>query len=207
MLAAAFNAPPHSTEDRVNRALVQPADMTARYEAPLADLELVRRIQPEPGFGRAFMMSRRLRTANNRDALFYQFLPPLLGLEERTPFIDTGMVLLSISIPPAFWGLESKEFERAPLKEAYRKALNLDPNAIVKGAFPSAPQPAWLQRILVPSLKPLVDDGIVRAGYLDWLEKGIKQGRNRAKTEAWQWFVFNCWYQYQIKGTDPLAGA
>ncbi len=65
----------------------------------------------------------------------------------------------------------------------------------------------WLKRILVPSLKPLVDDGILRAGYLKWLDKNIKLGRNRAATEAWLWFVFNCWYQYQIKQTDPLAGA
>ena len=205
VLAASFNAPPYSSEDRVNRALVQPADMTLRHEAPLADLELVSRIEPGPGFGKAFTMARRLRSANSRDALFYQFQPPLLGLEERTPFIDTRMAEVSTSIPPVLWGLESKQYDRAPLKEAYRKALNLDPNALAKGAYPGTPQPAWLKRILVPSLKPLVDEGIVRSDYLPWLEKGIAQGRQRAKTEAWQWFVFNCWYQFQIKQTDPFA--
>ena len=51
----------------------------------------------------------------------------------------------------------------------------------------------------------LAEDGIVTEKYLRWLEKNFQQGRKRARIEAWQLFVFACWYQFQIKQTDPFA--
>lgn len=58
---------------------------------------------------------------------------------------------------------------------------------------------------MVPSLLVLAEDGIVTEKYLRWLEKNFQQGRKRARIEAWQLFVFACWYQFQIKQTDPFA--
>ncbi len=141
ILIANFKTPPYNNEDRINHTLARPADMTTFYQVSLANLELLRDLDQV----RALMMERRLRSSTSRNSLFYQFGPPLWGLEERTPFLDTRFALLLVSIPPVLWGLESKQYDRAPLTGSYRRTLNLDPAQRAKGAFPSAPQPALAQ--------------------------------------------------------------
>ena len=45
-----------------------------------------------------------------------------------------------------------------------------------------------------------------RKSVTDGLEQEFNSlDSQRATAEAWQWFVFNCWYQFQIKQTDPFA--
>ena len=200
-LGASFQTPVDMTEERMNQALVQPVDMTVIQEAALANQEIVEGLdQP-----RTIQLDRQLRSASGRDSAFYQFIPPLFGFEERTPYLDTKMVELALSVPSRFKGLESAEFERAPLREAFGDILETDFGQREKRGFPRAPLPSWLRQILLPSLKPLADDGIVTPKYLTWLEKNVALGRKRAQKEAWHWFIFNCWYQVNIKRNDPLG--
>lgn len=201
-LGASFRTPIYMTEERMNRALVGPADLSVLDEAALTNWEVLRGLDQ----ARTIQLDWQLRSASGRDSAYYQCIPRLFGLEERTPYLDTHFAALALSVPPAFKGLESAEFERVPLREAFRDVLEVDFREHQKQAFPSAPLPSWLSRILVPSLKPLVDEGIVTAKYLTWLEENAQQGRKRARREAWQWFIFNCWYQLHIKQKNPLEG-
>ncbi len=187
--------------ERMSRALAHPPETTLLDEAPLANRELLEDLDQvqAPAFGRIVLRSA------SRNSLFYQYMPPLLGLDERSPYLDARLASFAVSVPAKFKGIDSKAFDKALLKECYLDVLQVDFNQREHEAFPSAPIPDWLNRILVPSLKLLADDGIVTRSYLRWLDKNILQGRRRASSEAWQLFVFNCWYQFQIKQTDPFA--
>ncbi len=101
--------------------------------------------------------------------------------------------------------MTSAQFGKALTKECFRDTLQVDPNQREKRAFPNPPQPSWLSRMLVPGLKVLADDGLVKADSLRKLDEDFQLGKKGAKREAWQWFVFSCWYQFQIKQTDPFA--
>ena len=187
-------------EERMNRALVQPADLSGWDEASLANRELLDGLEDVP----ALSLAQRLRAPLHRTSLFYQFIPPLVGCDERTPFLDTKIASFIVSVPPTHRGLESGE-DRLLLHRSFADELGIDFKQREKRGFPGTPLPAWLQRMVIPSLEVLVDDGIIKREYVAWLEKNSRQGRKRAQKEAWQWFVFNCWYQYQIKKTDPFA--
>ena len=189
------------TEQRMNRALTQPADMTIVHEASLVNRDVVL------GFDQlhAVAIAQILRLMTSRGSLFFQFTPALLGLEERTHLTDTKIVQFGMSVPPVFKGVESKRFDKSMLRESFKDVLQFDPLDREKRAFPPTPVPSWLANVLVPSLNPLVVAGIIRQEYLDWLARNLQQGRPRALREAQQWFVFNCWYQFNIEQSDPLV--
>ena len=187
--------------ERMESALAKPADLTIRREASLTNRELLQDLD----FVQAETIGQAIRFSASRSTLFYQYIPPLLGLEQRTPFTDSQLLSFAVSVPAKFRGLDSEQFDKALLKECFRDALQVDFNQRELRGYPSPPLPAWLRQMLVPSLKPLVDDGLMRATYLTWLDKNVKLGRKRAEGEAWLWFVFNCWYEFQIKRTDPFA--
>ena len=189
------------SEERFNQVLTAPLDQLAWHQAALAHIDLL----PGSDIVRALLTDHRLRSAASRITLFTQFAPPLLGVEERSPFLDTRLALLLLSVPPVFFGIHSGETSRPVFKECFRRLLPLDPDQRPDEPFPGSPRPAWLQSLLVPSLRPLVEDGILRAHYFEWLEKNVGQGRKRAIEEAWQLFVFNYWYQVHINRRDPLA--
>ncbi len=96
--------------------------------------------------------------------------------------------------------------DKTLLHVCFRDQLQLNFRQRRHAAFPNPPWPGWLAQMIVPSLKPLAEAGIVRPEYLRWLQRNLKQGRKRAQTEAWLWFVLSCWYQFQIKQSDPFAG-
>ena len=187
---------------RMNDILVQQPDLTILQEASLGNrgvLENLDQIQ-------VLQLDKALRSAQGFNSLFWQFVPPLYRFEERTPFLDTQMALLIFSVPAIFKGIESKDSEKALLRESFRDILRIDFSQREHEGFPRAPMPSWLNRMLIPSLKVLADDGIVTQQYLLWLGKRFQRGRKGAEKEAWKWFVFACWYQFQIKQTDPFAG-
>ena len=200
-LEAAFSRRRRMNEERVNVALRQAPDWTILRDASLANREVVQGLDQ----AQAIILERRLRSATSRDCLFYQSTPPLLGLEERTPFLDTDMGLVITSMPPVFRGLESPQFNRAPFSEFSWPSLNVDFRQREERGYPGVPMPSWLRKALADILRPLADDGIVTEEYLGWLDKSVQQHRKRAINEAWMWLILSCWYQFQIKQNDPLA--
>ena len=190
-------------EERITEALVKAPDLTSIAAASLANRDLVRRFTP----AQAVHVANLLRNSSSRYTAYCHYIPPLYGQEERSPYFDTQMALLCASFPAAFDGSRSPDMERSIIRAAFRDLLPSDFDRRPKRAFPNAPLPAWLKQLLVPGLQPLVDDGIVKPEYLLWLDKNCKKGRPRAWREAWQWFVLSCWYQFQIKQTDPFANA
>ena len=166
-LKASFGTRLYFNEERINHAVSHRADMTILHEAPLANLDVVADLDPI----RAMVMDKALRSAASFNFLFIQNLPPLMGLEERAPFYDTKMMLTMQSLPAAISGLESSEYERASLRESFRDVFGAHLDQRRKVAFPHSSMPSWLNQMLVPSLKPLAEDGIVTPKYLTWLEK------------------------------------
>ncbi len=132
-------------------------------------------------------------------------IPPLLGLEERAPFLDSELVSFALTVPPKVRGVEAERLDKTLLHACFRDQLQLDFRQRQHSAFPNPPLPGWLEKLLVPSLQPLAEEGIIRPEYLGWLARNLKQGRKRAQTEAWLWFVFNCRYEFQIKQNDPFG--
>ena len=199
-LEAAFTSDVYFSGSRIEHALVHPPDMTILREAALANRQILADLQPAAAVG----LDLGLRSGINWGFLYAQSIPPLMGLEERSAYFDARLALTSQSVPRVFTGLHSTENTKATMREAFRDVLGPDFDQRRKVVFPRPPSPSWLRQYLVPSLKPLADDGIVTPKYLRWLEKNVEQGRKRARIETWRWFVFNCWYQFQIKQSNPF---
>lgn len=190
-------------DNRLNLALATPVDEAAQLrEASLVNREVVDGLDPIQGMTLAIL----LRWSASRFSLYFQLIPPLLGLEERAPFLDSELVLFTLAVPPTIRGVEAQRLDKTLLHVCFRDQLQLNFRQRRHAAFPNPPWPGWLAQMIVPSLKPLAEAGIVRPEYLRWLQRNLKQGRKRAQTEAWLWFVLSCWYQFQIKQSDPFAG-
>ena len=189
-------------EKRIAEALVEVPDFSAIEAASLAYQDLFAGFTPI----QAVHVSAMLRVSSSRYAAFYHYIPPFYGQEERSVFLDTKLASLWASFPAAFDSSSSRDMEKAIFKEAFRDLLPSGFDQREKRGFPGVPMPAWLKEMLVPSLQPLVEDGILKPKYLVWLDRNCKKDRPRAWDEAWKWFVFCCWYQFQIKQTDPFAG-
>ena len=108
--------------DRMDQILVQPPDMTIIQEAVLANREVLEDFDQV----RILQLDKALRSALGFNNLFSQHIPPLYGFEERTPFLDTQMAQFIFSVPPIFRGIESKEFDKALLRESFRDILKSD---------------------------------------------------------------------------------
>ncbi len=199
-LRVLFGPPKYMNAEQMNRAMKQPADLSGWDEAALANRDLLEGLEDVP----ALSLALRLRAPLNRTSLFYQYIPPLLGCDERTPYLDTQIASFIVSVPPIHRGLESGE-NRLLLQASFGDQMGIDFKQREQRGFPGLPLPGWLQKMVIPSLEVLVDDGIIKREYVAWLKKNSQTGRKRVDREAWQWFVFNCWYQFQIKQTDPFA--
>jgi asparagine synthetase B (glutamine-hydrolysing) len=151
------------------------------------------------------ILSARLGVNTLRDTLFFEQMPPLFGQEQRSPFRDTKLVTLQLSVPPRLRGMESAEYEKRLWKRAFEDLLPAGLSEREKRAYPAAPKPAWLKAILLPRLRVLVEDGILRPGYLEWLGTKLDKGR-RGEFESWHWFWFAWWYVRTIRQEDPLDG-
>ncbi len=86
----------------------------------------------------------------------------------------------------------------------FQNLLQTDFSQREKRAYPSTPLPSWLSESLVQQLQGLVDEGLVNRRYLDRLAQKHREGRKRARMEAWQLFVFYCWYNFHVKQRDPF---
>ena len=205
-LRVLFGPPKYMNAEQMNRALKQPADLSGWDEAALANRDLLEGLEDVP----ALSLAARLRVPLNRTSLFYQYIPPLLGCDERTPYLDTQIASFIVSVPPNHRGLESGE-NRLLLQGSFGDQLGIDFKQREQRGFPGLPLPGWLQRMLIPSLEVLVNDGIIKGEYMAWLEKNAGTRRKRVDKEAWQWFVFNCWYQYLVsisdEGDGPIRGS
>jgi hypothetical protein len=151
------------------------------------------------------VLSTRLGVNTLRDTLFFEYLPPLFGQEQRTPFRDTKLLLLQLSVPPRLRGLESFDQEKYLFKKLFADMLEIDFDEREKRAYPAVPKPPWLRAMLIPRLRVLVEDGILRPGYLEWLATKLDGGR-RGEFESWHWFWFAWWYVRNIREEDPFAG-
>jgi hypothetical protein len=129
-------------------------------------------------------------------------IPPLYGLEERSPYYARRLIEFSLSLP------SNSPAERLGLKGAlnlcFREQLGVDFTKREKRAFPSAPLPAWLRASIIERLELVVEVGILRADYLSELRRKFEAGRERAARETWQLFVLSCWYRAQILQTSVL---
>lgn len=190
-------------EKRLNKALTKPVDLAAIREASLANRAMVSGL----GVHDAVMFAWFLHGGASRYTVFAQYIPPLMGIDERPLFLDCRLASLGLSIPAGLRGIDSMENDRAVLKPSFRESLQVDFGLREKRAFPNPPQPAWLNRMLLPGLSPLVEDGIIRPEYLGKLKEDFCLGKKRARKAAWSWFVLSCWYQSQIKQTDPFSDA
>ena len=188
-------------DERIRDSLTQTVDPRRLRQLVLDNRELLDGLSPILGIS----LESILQASAKRQTLFSQYIPPLMGLDERTPFLDTRLAAFVLNVPPKFKGSESAGLEKALPYAWLHDALQIDFRQREKRAFPSAPLPFWLSQMLVPSLRPLVDDGVVREEYWHKLNREFQQGKKKAKLRAWQWFVFSCWYQIQIKQADPFA--
>ena len=189
-------------EERIEQMLGRSLDPVSWRQAALANLELL----PRTDLVSALLTERRLRSAASRITLFSQFAAPFAGVEERSPFLETGLAEFMLSVPPALFGLYTPAMKRGLYKLGVKRLLGIDLDDRTDDPLPGPPLPEWLAARLVADLEPLVDERILRQDYFAWLQKGVRQSRKRASDEAWQLFLFNFWYQTHIKGKDPLAG-
>jgi asparagine synthase (glutamine-hydrolysing) len=145
---------------------------------------------------------RSLLAPTGRLGLFGAFLPPLYGLEERSPYYARRIVEISLSLPPR--SPVEKIGLKGPLNLCFRDQIGVDFTKREKRAFPSAPLPEWLRASIVDRLETLVDARIIRKDYLTRLRAKYNEGRERAQREAWQLFVLACWYRAQILGESAV---
>ena len=184
--------------DQQDRLLTWDVDRAIFPEATLTNLPLMENLDQV----QSATLSRVLRGPQSRWGLFGVFIPPLYGAEERAPFFDREVVDLALSMPVA---------EGAPVRKSesflaacFKDQIQVDFNQREKRAFPSTPLPTWLAESLIQRLEGLVEEGIVNQGYLERLGKKYREGRKRARLDAWQLFVFYCWYEFHIKQRHPF---
>jgi asparagine synthetase B (glutamine-hydrolysing) len=151
------------------------------------------------------ILSTRLGANSLRGTLFYEQIPLALGQEQRSPFSDTRLLILQVSVPPRLCGIESAAYNKRLWKRVFADILPEGFDRQPAHGYPAAPKPAWLKAMLIPRLRVLEEDGILRAGYLEWLATKLDKGR-RGEFEAWTWFWFAWWYVRTIRQEDPLAG-
>lgn len=132
--------------ERLNRALVQPADRQILHQAAIANAELLEGLN----LVQALEFARIVRMPTSRVSFFFEYAPPLLGIEERSPFLDTQFASFAVSMPPKFRGFESADFDHAPLKQCFRETLQVDFSQREKRVFPSLPLPPWLRQAVLP---------------------------------------------------------
>ena len=95
-LRVLLGAPDYMNAEQMNQALAQPADLSGWDEAALANRDLLEGLEDVP----ALSLALRLRAALNRTSLFYQYIPPLVDCDERTPYLDTQIASFIVSVPP-----------------------------------------------------------------------------------------------------------
>jgi asparagine synthetase B (glutamine-hydrolysing) len=183
------------SSEQMERALLPPVNLDAIRTAALANEVFLDGLDED----RALFLAHRFGYRPLRDTNFQQVLPFSLGIEERNPLRERALVDLSVSIPPKFCGLRAPENERLLFKTVLSALAGEEGSPRKKGAFPSTPLPTWLQRAMLPCIRALEEDGILRPDYLRWLERKLVAGGKRARTEAWFWFVLAYWYREQIR--------
>ena len=168
------------------------SDVTDTCMPLLQDLEPVQ----------AVTLARTLTGPLGRLGLFGAVIPPLYGAEERSPFYDRRVIEFSLSLP--FTGEPGAFRNKGILKNCFDNLLAVDFSEREKRAYPRAPLPSWLRESIIGQLNGLVEEGILKAGYLQKLTKKFSEGRKRAQIEVWQLFVLHCWYEIQIKQRNPF---
>ena len=187
--------------ESIGSAVAGRLDTEVWRENAKANKDLLSGLQPL----RAAELEFRLRGSTHWSYLFAQCLPPFQGAEERTPFMDTRMALLNISIPGKVTGLHSKRLERAALRGSFGDVFGPEFGRRKEWGYPRAPYPSWLPRIFRPTIESLAEDSVLKPEYLTHLEAAMGEETKKARTEVWRWFAFACWYQFQIRGVDPFA--
>lgn len=124
------------------------------------------------------------------------------SLENRAPFIDSGIVNLAFSLPPDY-KLKGRN-KKYILKEAFKDLLPRKTFSFSKRGF-GVPVDYWLRNELKDELKALLDkefierQGIFRyAEVLRLLDEHLC-GRKNHKTKLWNLYVFQKWYLNQNK--------
>ena len=187
--------------ERIGSAVAGSLDTALWRENAKANQELLSGLPPL----QAAELEFRLRASTHWSYLFAQCSPPFQGAEERTPFMDTRMALLNISIPGEVTGLHSKRLERAALRGSFSDVFGPEFGRRKEWGYPRAPYPSWLPRIFRPTIESLAEDGVLKPEYLTQLEAAMGEDAKKTRTEVWRWFAFACWYQFQIRGVDPFA--
>ncbi len=184
--------------ERQDRLLTWDVDRDVFPEATRTNLSLMEDLNQL----QSATLARILRGPQSRLGLFSLFIPPLYGAEVRSPFFDKEVVDLALTIPAHEDGPMLGDSGIVP--SCFQSLLQIDFGQREKRAYPSTPLPSWLSESLVQQLGGLADEGLVNRRYLDRLAQKYQEGRKRARMEAWQLFVFYCWYNFHIKQRDPF---
>lgn len=124
------------------------------------------------------------------------------SLENRAPFIDSGIVELAFRLPPEY-KLKGRN-KKYILKEAFKDLLPRKTFSFSKRGF-GVPVDYWFRNELKDELKALLDkefierQGIFRYGEVQRLLTEHLCGRKNHKAKLWNLYVFQKWYLNQDK--------